>query len=1027
MLNQPEDPRTDKMDPADINIEDDTPAFNEEPDFSALLENHIMDETVGRSSESSDGLLAEAGLLPEIEEPLKESPSVSALPETSKYSGFVKEYVLDEGDIQNAEPVADAPRPTEPEQAGDGADSPENDIPREEFDTEFFDESEDGQPGEGYPAEYPAEYPENDPDGYYEDDDASEHPEAHIDDLELPFDYLEVFAEDDKKSKKPGLFSRIKSSFKSRKKRGNENQLEMEFPEEDQNSEVYNDGASGYGPAEEPDDRGYEEAGYTEDEYSGEYEETGYPEDGYTDEYEEPAADALNYETEEYAPESYEGEPAGEEQADEQASYEDGTSYTDSEISSDTPADLFEGLPEDIHAEQDQLEPAEPDGEFDDTGAGDESHNEGAEDGEPEEAPETEPDDGYEAPEEPEQFDPADKDLMVAFGLDGDGEKKSRAESRAERKESRKAGRTKEFKLDRPEFIDKSQIKELREKYKRKATGLLIRLCLCVIIAIGLLIYENIPAISGLFGGAQQQLSGAVNPVLYPVVYAMISLQLMLLCCLCAYEEILKGFKSLFKGTPRPESVTAVLAVLGIVYSIVEPSVIKTGEAPAMFNFVVALAVILTLVYSTYNNKREMMNFRIVASKKPKHIVKKLADDETLGELNAFDESADSGDVMKIEKTDFIDGFYARLDKPDASTGSFITFVMSISVALAVIVGIFSAFKGDTAAQVCRNIFISVLAFTPISLFISFSYPFFRANRSAKKYNSTIIGETSLEEYSNASIISFDDKNVFPSYSVKVQNIRIYNNARIDRVLYYAASVFAYAGGPLQDVFELATKDMGNSQDVQIFEADRGYLATRVDGVNIIFGNDETLLDRGFDIPSSATEDDVDFSDELSVMYMFRESKLVAKMYIKYVMDPDIDMILKQLSGDGLRVCVRTFDPNIDEDMIWKKLNNKQMRLQIIRYADADEVENFEEKADSGLVTNGSPKFLLQVISFCGRVLQARKTNVALCTLSIMIAIAIMILMLLTGALNGMNSLLIALYHLIWLIPIYISASVHVK
>ena len=541
------------------------------------------------------------------------------------------------------------------------------------------------------------------------------------------------------------------------------------------------------------------------------------------------------------------------------------------------------------------------------------------------------------------------------------------------------------------------------------------------------MLYENIPAITEMFTGTTQQLGGAFNPVLYPVVHAMISLQLMLLCCLCAYEEILKGFRNLFKGTPRPESVTAVLTVIGIIYSIVEPNIVKAGEAPAMFNFVVAIAVVLTLIYSTYNNKREMMNFRVAASKKQKHIVKKLSEDESLGEVAVLDESAGTGDVMKIEKTDFIDGFYARLDRPDASTGSFITFVMSISVALAAVVGIFSAFRGDTPAQVCRNIFISILAFTPISLFVTFSYPFFRANRSAKKYNSTIIGETSLEEYSNASIISFDDKNVFPSYSVKVQNIRIYNNARIDRVLYYAASVFAYAGGPLQDVFELATKDMGNSQDVKIFEADKGYLATRVDGVNIIFGNDETLLDRGFEIPLSAADDDVDFSDELSVMYMFRENKLVAKMYIKYVMDPDIDMILKQLSGDGLRVCVRTFDPNIDEEMIWKKLNNKHMPLQIIRYADADEVENFEEKADSGLVTNGSPKFLLQVISYCGRVLQARKTNVALCTLSILIAIAIMILMLLTGALNGMNSLLIAVYHLIWLIPIYISARIQVR
>ena len=984
MTNQPEEPRTGKMDPTDINIEDDSPAFNEEPDFSALLRNSLMDVTEKKSPGKSEDIQEQK------EEPEKQDSSVSASPETNKYSAFVKEYVLDEGDIQSDE-TADLPE--EREDAVEApAEGPEPDGQADgQFNTEFYDDSEDGQYADEYPDAYPDEYS----DGYYEEDASQEQYDPHIDDLELPLDYLEAFAEDDKKKKKPGLFSRIKESFKSKKKRGNENQLEFDLPDEDQESEGYEDG---YVPEDLPEEEIYSP------EDNQVYDQEVNP-DAVEDISEQPEGPA---EEEQELQDEYPGEYTDEVMESDISGYEDEADSEEQlteEPLQEVTEDLTDEAPEGQQTFADDFVSEELPEEIE--GAGEEENAEDL--------------------GELDQIDPADKDLMVAFGLDG-SEDKSRAETKAERKESRKAGRkSKGFKLDRPEFIDKSQIKDLREQYKKKATGLLIRLCLCVIIAVGLMIYENIPAISGLFTGTPQQLGGAFNPVLYPVVHAMISLQLMLLCCLCAYEEILKGFKNLFKGTPRPESVTAVLTVIAIIYSIVEPSVVKAGEAPTMFNFVVAIAVVLTLIYSTYNNKREMMNFRVVASKKAKHIVRKLGEDESLGELTVYEDSSETGDVMKIEKTDFIDGFYARLDKPDAPTGSFITFVMSISVALAVVVGIFSAFKGDTAAQVCRNIFISVLAFTPISLFVAFSYPFFRANRSAKKYNSTIIGETSLEEYSNASIISFDDKTVFPSYSVKVQNIRIYNNARIDRVLYYAASVFAYAGGPLQDVFELATKDMGNSQDVKIFEADRGYLATRVDGVNIIFGNDETLLDRGFDIPTSASDDDVDFSDELSVMYMFRESKLVAKMYIKYVMDPDIDLILKQLSGDGLRVCVRTFDPNIDEEMIWKKLNNKHMPLQIMRYADADEVENFEEKADSGLVTNGSPKFLLQVISFCGRVLQARKTNVALCTLSILIAIAIMVLMLLTGALNGMNSLLIALYHLVWLIPIYISARIHVK
>ena len=618
--------------------------------------------------------------------------------------------------------------------------------------------------------------------------------------------------------------------------------------------------------------------------------------------------------------------------------------------------------------------------------------------------------------------DPTDIDLMVAFGLDDEQHEKAKEAKEygnALAEKRKREQKEKKFKLERPEFVDRSQVKGLREEYKKKNLSLWIRLLISFVATVVLFVFENIKP--------SPESSAVFNPYVYPVVYAMISLQIMLITSLCIYDYLINGIKNLFKGTPRPETVTALMTVVAIIYSAVIGNVVENGDIPVMFNAIVALASFLTLVYAIYNQKREMMNFRIVANRKPKHIIRRLDDEESRGEVEALDTNTEECDVMKIEKTDFIDGFYARLDKPDKTTSSFTSFVLSASVALAVLIGIFAAIKGESAAVVWRTVYVSLLAFTPLSLFITFSYPFFRANKIAKDYESTIIGDVSLEEYSNASVISFDDKNIFPSYSVKVQNIRIYNNARIDRVLYYAASVFAYAGGPLQDVFEVATKDIGNSGDVKIFDAETGFLATQVDGVNIIFGSNDALTARGLEIPQSAAEDDVDFSDELSVMYMFRENKLVAKMYIKYVMDPDIDLILKQFSGEGLYVCIHTFDPNIDEHMIASKLNMGKIPLKIIRYADAEEVDNYEEKAESGLVTSGSPKFLLQIISFCGKVLRSRKTNIALGVLSGVIGIAIIALLLISGSLNILNSLLLGIYQLVWIIPAVISSRIHVR
>lgn len=643
--------------------------------------------------------------------------------------------------------------------------------------------------------------------------------------------------------------------------------------------------------------------------------------------------------------------------------------------------------------------------------------------------------------EEDEDFDPTDINLMVAFGMeDGQADGQTSGKKRPDKtvqQDAHKLGdklerekvtrEGKKVKLDRPEYVDRSQNKTIEHSYRSKLAGLWIKLGLCTIFTVLLLIFENIEVLAKLFTGTAKQFGGVFDPAVFPVVYAMVSLQLMLFACLCAYEQIGKGFTYLFRGVPRPESMTALMLVAGLLYTIVIARITVQTDEPVMFNFVVAMAALLTLVGDIFITRREYMNFRVISSDKQKYIVCRVSDEGSRGEATAFSEEEDACDVMRIEKTDFIDGFYNRLYTPDGTTNVFMSCAMGVMVAVAVLFGILANVRGGSSVEVARVVCVTMMTLAPLSVFLSLTYPFYRANTAAAEYDSAIIGEVSLSEYSNASIVTFDDKNVFPSYSVKVQNIRIFNNARIDRVLYYAASVFAKAGGPLQDVFEIATLEVGHSDNVQIFGTETGLLAAEVDGVNIIFGSGAALTKKGLKIRKQEMEDDMDLSDELSIMYMFREDKLVAKMYIQYVMDSDIELILGQFQNSGLYGCVRTFDPNIDERMIARKVKMKRMPLKVIRYNEPEEVTAYTEKVDSGLVTSGSPKSLLQIISYCDKVLHTRKTNMALAILAILVGAAIMLLLVLSGSIGIMNSLYVMLYQLLWLIPMLFSSKMFIR
>lgn len=640
-------------------------------------------------------------------------------------------------------------------------------------------------------------------------------------------------------------------------------------------------------------------------------------------------------------------------------------------------------------------------------------------------------------------FDPTDINLMVAFGLDeeekgkknkGKG-KKNRAEQ-TETREQRAARQvgdrleaeqngTRKVKLDYPEYMDRSQTPEIQKRYKYKLTTLWIKFGFCGVFTILLMIFENMEVLGKLFTGTAKQFGGVFDPAVYPTVYAMVSLQLMLLACVFAWEQIYDGLRSIFRGTPKPESLTALLTFAGILYTVMIARITVQSDEPVMFNFIVAFAAWMTIGGAIYNTRREILGFQVVSSPKPKHIVCRVPDDESRCETGAFAEDENICDVMRIEKTDFVDGFFTRLNTPDGTTNLFLSCVMGIVVALSVLFGVFTGVRGGSGVEIARVVIVSIVTMAPLPVFLAFSYPLWRASAAARDFDSAIIGESSLAEYANASIITFDDKNVFPSYSVKVQNIRIYNNARIDRVMYYAASVFAKAGGPLQDVFEVATIEMGHSDNVNIFDTDRGFLAAEVDGVNILFGSAKALAERGMKIPREVFDEDADMSDELSIMYMFREDRLVAKMYIQYVMDGDIELILGQFQNNGLYVCVRTFDPNIDERMIARKVNMKRIPLKVVRYASVE--SETAEKASSGLVTCGSPKSLLQVISYCDKVLHTKKTNIALCVLAMLIGAAVMVLLVLSDSIGVMTSLYIAVYQLLWLIPMLLSSKMFIR
>ncbi len=622
-----------------------------------------------------------------------------------------------------------------------------------------------------------------------------------------------------------------------------------------------------------------------------------------------------------------------------------------------------------------------------------------------------------------DELDETDISLMVALGME-DHLAKSIGREDAEQL-------TDDFVADQEEWVDRetrfgpgeysdmSQNRKIAIDYTKKNSMGILRIVFGVLLTAALFFYEN-------FGDS---LGGVLAPANYPLIYTMGGLQIFLFICALAYPSMVEGVKSLITMKFTPSALAVVSAASAVVSTVITASSVVATVAPKLYMLPAAITVLFALLSEHMNNRREIFSFNIVSSRTPKYVMRRLntrdsqLENQAVSDLEAYSDE-NSGDIVKIAKTDFVDGYFWRTKNKGTTDKPFVAMLLITSIVLTVAMGVYAWMSASEASPVAVA-FTCLSAMLPAAaLFIGY-YPFYKANKIAYYNDCTIIGEGSVEEYSDTEVISFDDVNVFPSINVKVRNVRLFNNCRIDKVLYYAASVFSATGGPLQDVFEVATMEIGHSGDVQIKETGTGYIEAVVNGKSIIFSREDALLRHGISLPEEALSDTVEsLSPDCSVMYMIYQQRLVAKMTFSYVIDADFEYILRQLSDSGMYVCVKTFDPNIDEDIINRQVAGEGYPLKVIKYKGTEEITKYSARTEGGIVSRGTTKALLQTIAFCDKIVSAKKTGYVLSVASVVLTVlAVCFLMLTGGGFASIKSMVLAANQLFWIIPALISTK----
>ena len=683
----------------------------------------------------------------------------------------------------------------------------------------------------------------------------------------------------------------------------------------------------------------------------------------------------------------------------------------------------------------------------DDTAPAEDTPDEAAYDEAEEEPVEDEASVTAESPVTAENIDEVDVNLMIAFGMEEElkdviGEEQTEKITAQVDEDAKSVTATDLMAVvteEQQEFTDFTQTKGIFATFKRKYRKVLLSLGASILITVLLFLFENLPA----FG---VDLPKALSRDYYPVINLMVGLQLSLFSYALVFDQLKRGIAALMDKKWIPEVGLTFIVGISFLYQLLMSAFCRTGYTT--YNFPVSLCILLALAYEFMNLKREIYSFNVIASKKVKHALCTLPYDAAEKEREAFrsfyeveksygedgvevpaeDETAE--DVFEgkpmytLKQGAFIDGFFERMGRYPAGK-AVLKLTLPTMAILSLVFFVIAWMRGLSFTYGVSMGYFALSMCAPFSVFVTYSYPMYTAGRKAFLTETAILGEAAAEEYLDAEEISFEDKDLFPGKGVKVKSIKVFGTHRIDRVVFNAANIFRKYGGPLSKVFNMATLELGVTDEVYFGVIEEDGIEAMVGGSHIYLGKADYLRRKGYE-PGFDDEDTViEGQGGICVMFMAIEDEVAAKFYVEYTIDHELEALLRALYSSGVCVGVRTFDPNIDDRMLQLLLHYEDYPVRAIKCRTEQSPNLAKEHLDSGIVSRRSAKDMLRAFMSCDRVLRAIKLGAVIKMASLALGAVITLISIIMAA-TGIASAWTVLYQLFWLIPVVVFSKLSV-
>lgn len=565
------------------------------------------------------------------------------------------------------------------------------------------------------------------------------------------------------------------------------------------------------------------------------------------------------------------------------------------------------------------------------------------------------------------------------------------------------------------EYTSKEQDTDILLMLRKKAMGSVFSILFTLVAAIAC-IYFEIAAVTKLPNPAFLEAGK------FGVTYAMTMLQIMFVAIIFNFDGMKRAFKGLRPSKSSAEAFTAVACIVCTLHTVV--SSLLVGNDPSLRSFcsIGCVSLLMLSFNSFFKAQTALRAFCIAASKKPKLSCACL--ERTSDEAVAFEQYLDGDStIISVEKSSFVEGFFKKLQRvPAATKHSFKRACIMLGVALVAAVAAGLRFS-DVYAGFVTFTAVSLTAL-PVNALIMTSLPFFKLSAKAAETQTAFLGEAVCDAYDDASVISFDDTEVFPPRGVRVSSIKTFENNRIDKVILYMARIFDVVKGPLSYVFANSVHDIdeavGNAE-IKSFYC--GGINAEIDGKNILVGQADFMRMNEL-VPVEDNVDETFIQSNGSIMYMAVDGAVAAKFYIKYGINNEFEGMLRSFYDAGMCVAVKTLDPCVTTQLVQGFLKGANYPLAVVnKGSQGIQMTEVSETTDSTIISLAGVHSFLKGFIKADKLRNIYRTNSGFSLISMIIGLVLSAAGILVLGTNTVGVLFMLVFQLVWCLPALLVSS----